>query len=78
MKSEPRVVTEAIDFSHFFEVAEQYRERERYLDAAAVYRALFERIDDNEVRVDAFVRPLRRSLAVCPRRIRRLRARGRS
>nr|WP_276411907.1 hypothetical protein [Halomicroarcula sp. XH51] len=33
------VVTEAIDFSHFFEVAEQYRERERYRAAATVYRA---------------------------------------
>ena len=47
------VVTDAIDFSHFFELAEQYRERERYLDAAAVYRALFEEIDDNEIRIDA-------------------------
>lgn len=47
------VVTEAIDFSHFFEVAEQYRERERYRAAATVYRALFEGIDDNHVRIDA-------------------------
>ncbi|WP_251329067.1 SWIM zinc finger family protein [Haloplanus pelagicus] len=47
------VVTDAIDFSHFFELAEQYHERERYLEAAAVYRALFEEIDDNEVRIDA-------------------------
>ncbi len=47
------VVTDAINFSHFFELAEQYRERERYLDAAAVYRALFEEIDDNETRIDA-------------------------
>lgn len=47
------VVTDAIDFSHFFELAEQCHERERYLDAAAVYRALFEGIDDNETRIDA-------------------------
>jgi uncharacterized Zn finger protein len=47
------VVTEAIDFSHFFEVAEQYRERERYRAAATVYRALFEGIDDNHARIDA-------------------------
>jgi len=47
------VVIDAIDFSHFFELAEQYHERERYLDAATVYRALFEEIDDNEARIDA-------------------------
>ena len=47
------VVTEAIDFSHFFELAEQYREREHYRAAATVYRALFEGIDDNHVRIDA-------------------------
>jgi uncharacterized Zn finger protein len=47
------VVTEAIDFSHFFEVAEQYRKRERYRAAATVYRALFEEIDDNHGRIDA-------------------------
>ncbi|MDR5673170.1 SWIM zinc finger family protein [Halalkaliarchaeum sp. AArc-GB] len=47
------VVTEAIDFSHFFEVAEQYRERECYRAAATVYRALFEGIDDNHTRIDA-------------------------
>ena len=47
------VVTEAIDFSHFFEVAEQYLDRERYRAAATVYRALFEGIDDNHVRIDA-------------------------
>ena len=45
------VVTEAIDFSHFFEVAEQYRER--YRAAATVHRALFEGIDDNQTRIDA-------------------------
>ena len=47
------VVTEAIDFSHFFESAEQYRERERYRAAVTVYRALFEGIDDNHGRIDA-------------------------
>ncbi len=47
------VVTEAIDFSRFFDLAGQYRERDRYLEAATVYRALFEAIDDNEVRIDA-------------------------
>ena len=47
------VVTDAIDFSHFFELAEEYHEREHYPDAAAVYRALFEEIDANEVRIDA-------------------------
>ncbi|ADD03757.1 SWIM zinc finger domain protein [Natrialba magadii ATCC 43099] len=47
------VVTDAIDFSQFFEVATHYRERERYLEAATVYRALFEEIDANEHRIDA-------------------------
>lgn len=47
------VVTEAIDFAHFFEVAEQYRDRDRYAAAATVYRALFEVIDDNMGRIDA-------------------------
>lgn len=47
------VVTGAIDFSHFFELADQYRDRERYRAAATVYRALFEGIDDNHVRIDA-------------------------
>ncbi|ESS03135.1 MAG: hypothetical protein A07HR67_02647 [uncultured archaeon A07HR67] len=46
------VVTDAIDFSHFFEVAEQYRERDRYRTAATVYQALFEVIDDNCARID--------------------------
>jgi uncharacterized Zn finger protein len=47
------VVTDAIDFSHFLDLAEQYRERDRYPDAATVYRAVFEGIDDNEVLIDA-------------------------
>ncbi len=40
------VVFEAIDFSRFFEIAEQYRERNRYLAAATVYRAVFEEVDE--------------------------------
>ena len=40
------VVFEAIDFSRFFEIAEQYRDRDRYLAAATVYRAVFEEIDE--------------------------------
>lgn len=47
------VVTDAIDFSHFFEMAEQYRERERYRMATTIYQALFEGIDDNHDRIDA-------------------------
>lgn len=47
------VVTEAIDFSRVFELAEQYRDRDRYLAAATVYRGVIEGIDDNLTRVDA-------------------------
>lgn len=47
------VVTDAIDFSHFFDIGEQYRTRDRYLAAATVYRAVFEGIDDNMARIDA-------------------------
>jgi len=39
-------VYDAIDFSRFFDIAEQYRDRERYLAAATVYRAVFEEIDE--------------------------------
>ena len=39
-------VYDAIDFSRFFEIAEQYRDRERHLAAATVYRAVFEEIDE--------------------------------
>lgn len=60
------IITEAIDFSHFFEVAEQYREHERYRAAATVYRALFEGVDDNHVHIDAaydhYARTLRSAL----------------
>ena len=38
-------IYDAIDFSKFFEMAETYRDRERYLAAATVYRALFEEVD---------------------------------
>ena len=58
------VVTNAIDFSHFFNIAEQYRERDRYLEAATVYRGLFEGIDDNEVRIDAAYDHYAKSLVV--------------
>ena len=37
---------EAIDLSRFFEIAEQYRDRDRYLAAATVYRAVFEEVDE--------------------------------
>ncbi|WP_424002676.1 SWIM zinc finger family protein [Haloarcula salina] len=47
------VVTEAIDFSHFFEQAQQYLARDRYREAATVYRALAEEIEHNEDRIDA-------------------------
>lgn len=47
------VIVDAIDFSRFFDIAKQYRDRERYLAAATVYRALFEAIDDNIHLVDA-------------------------
>ena len=46
------VVFEAIDFSRFFETAKQYRDRERYLAAASVYRALFEAVDEKYSLVD--------------------------
>jgi uncharacterized Zn finger protein len=45
-------VFEAIDFSRFFEIAEQYRDRDRYLAAATVYRAVFEEVDEKYSWVD--------------------------
>lgn len=45
-------VYEAIDFSRFFEIAEQYRDRDRYLAAATVYRAVFEEVDEKYSWVD--------------------------
>ena len=46
------VVFEAIDFSRFFDIAEQYRERDRYLAAATVYRAVFEEVDEKFTWID--------------------------
>lgn len=45
-------VYDAIDFSRFFEIAEQYQERDRYLAAATVYRAVFEEVDEKYSWVD--------------------------
>ncbi|TKX74605.1 hypothetical protein EXE46_07835 [Halorubrum sp. GN11_10-6_MGM] len=45
-------VYDTIDFSRFFEIAEQYRERDRYLAAATVYRAVFEEVDEKYKWVD--------------------------
>lgn len=45
-------VFDAIDFSRFFEIAEQYRDRERYLAAATVYRAVFEEVDEKYIWVE--------------------------
>lgn len=36
----------AIDFSQYFEIAERYRDRDRYRAAATVYRAVFEEVDE--------------------------------
>lgn len=47
------VVVEAIDFSQFTELAERHREQENYQQAAAIYRALAEGIDENMNFVDA-------------------------
>ncbi|MDL0145241.1 SWIM zinc finger family protein [Halobacterium salinarum] len=46
------VVFEAIDFSRFFEIAQQYRDRDRYLAAATVYRAIFEEVDEKSNWID--------------------------
>ncbi|MFC7027165.1 SWIM zinc finger domain-containing protein [Halomicroarcula sp. GCM10025324] len=46
------VLFEAIDFSRFFEIAEQYRDRDRHLAAATVYRAVFEEIDEKYNLID--------------------------
>jgi uncharacterized Zn finger protein len=45
-------VYDAIDFSRFFDIAEQYRDRDRYLAAATVYRAIFEEVDEKYSWVD--------------------------
>jgi len=46
------VVFEAIDFSRYFEIAEQYRDRNRHLAAATVYRAVFEAVDEKHNLID--------------------------
>ena len=46
------VVFEAIDFSRFFDIADQYRDRNRYLAAATVYRAVFEEVDEKSNWID--------------------------
>ena len=45
-------VYDAIDFSRFFQIAEQYRDRNRYLAAATVHRAIFEEVDEKYSWVD--------------------------
>lgn len=46
------VVFEPIDFTEWFDLANEYREQGRYASAATVYRALVESLDDNMERVD--------------------------
>ena len=46
------VVFEPIDFSEWFDLADEYRKQGRDASAAAVYRALVESLDDNMERVD--------------------------
>ncbi|ELZ38484.1 SWIM zinc finger domain-containing protein [Halorubrum distributum JCM 10247] len=43
---------EAIDFSRLFDIAEQYRERDRDPAAATVYRAVFEEVDEKFTWID--------------------------
>lgn len=47
------VVVEAIDFSRFTDLAERHCERGNYRQAAAIYRAIAEGIDENMNLVDA-------------------------
>ncbi|WP_336338723.1 SWIM zinc finger family protein [Haloarcula brevis] len=49
---EYHVVFEPIDFTQWFDLANEYREQGRYASAATVYRALVESLDDNMERVD--------------------------
>ena len=60
------VVTNAIDFSRFFEIAEQYRDRNRYLAAATVYRVVFEEVDKKSNWIDGaydhYARTIQRAL----------------
>lgn len=46
------VVFEPIDFTQWFDLANEYREQGRYASAVIVYRALIESLDDNMERVD--------------------------
>jgi len=49
---EYHVVFEPIDFTQWFDLADEYREQGRYASAATVYRALTESLDENMERVD--------------------------
>lgn len=46
------VVFEPIDFTQWFDLANEYREQGQYASAATVYRALVKSLDDNMERVD--------------------------
>lgn len=46
------VVFEPIDFSEFFDLADEYRAQDEYRSAATVYRALVKGLDDNMDLVD--------------------------
>ena len=49
---EYHVVFEPIDFTQWFDLANEYRKQGQYAAAATVYRALAESLDDNMERVD--------------------------
>ena len=49
---EYHVIFEPIDFTQWFDLANEYREQGQYASAATVYRALVESLDDNVERVD--------------------------
>ena len=63
---EYHVVFEPIDFTQWFDLANEYREQGRFVSAAIVYRALVEALDNNMERVDGaydhFSRAFRRAL----------------
>ncbi|THE66707.1 hypothetical protein D8Y22_00830 [Salinadaptatus halalkaliphilus] len=60
------VVYEAIDFSRFFGLADQYRDHDRHLAAATVYRAVFEEVDEKSNWIDGaydhYARTIQRAL----------------
>lgn len=64
-RADPVVFT-AIDFSQYFEIAERYRDRDRYLAAATVYRAVFEEVDEHfnwiDGAYDHYARTIQRAL----------------